>query len=366
MTGEVQTYDLPGLADVHVHLTDLEDIGAFRRAGVTAVRDLGGSLQEVRAQADLPGAPAVVSFGGAVDAAPVQGPLADRFGMVGVRHFGEVLRQLDQLARAGCAGMKLYQGFPPELVAPTVRAAHDRDLRVAHHIGSGSLPAFHRSPPLMAVRAGVDSVEHIHSFTAALIEPDQLADMVTDPIDTVGAAFGRVFLAWARVDLDGPRVREVVRTVVDSGTVVVPTLAPFAAMADDSTGGGLLAAWSRTREVPTDLVAAGLSAMLDFVGQLHAAGGKLAVGTDAASGTGINPGKSFWREMALLLAAGLTAHDVIMAGSPRGHTADRLGLSGRYHPDNHRVYLQAPNLATAIQRPEILFTLPSRPAIRVG
>ncbi|WP_424534044.1 hypothetical protein ACOZ38_27465 [Sphaerisporangium viridialbum] len=42
--------------------------------------------------------------------------------------------------------MKLYYGFPPELVEPAVRAAHEAGLRVACHLGTGTLPGFSRSP----------------------------------------------------------------------------------------------------------------------------------------------------------------------------------------------------------------------------
>jgi imidazolonepropionase-like amidohydrolase len=267
---------------------------------------------------------------------------------VGVRHFGDVVEHVERSVAAGAAGVKLYQGFPAELVSATIAAAHAAGLRVAHHVGSGSLPAFARCPVPVTVGAGVDSVEHVHSLTAALLDSRTLAELVTDRIDSVGAAFGRVFTAWSRIDLAAAAVTGLVELLADRGTVLVPTLTTFAAMARDTSAGGIPAVFARTRTVSQATVDAGLAAMLRFVGIAAASGVGVALGTDCAVGTGLLPGDSAWDELGLLLEAGLDARAVLRAAAPYGALADRLGI-GPPPDDGPLLLVRGPTLADALR-----------------
>ena len=182
---------VPGLADAHVHVSGMDGSAAqrFVSAGVLTVRDLGGRVDRVLGWPVGP-VPRVVSFGGQLDQHPLPEHMSADLGAVAVRHFGNVTAHVDHLVRSGAAGMKLYVGFPPELVAPAVRVAHAAGLRVAFHLGSGSLPAFRRTAVDVAVRAGTDSIEHVHSLTGDLLPPARLDAYVCDVLDSVAAAFG--------------------------------------------------------------------------------------------------------------------------------------------------------------------------------
>ncbi|MFG1876241.1 hypothetical protein ACGFIV_15525 [Sphaerisporangium sp. NPDC049003] len=326
---EVAHWVIPGVADAHVHVTGMpqEAAAGFTAAGVLTVRDLGGKVAHTRAWGGAEG-PHVVSFGGQLDQAPLHPHLSPALGATGIRHFGEIAEHVSDLTAGGAAGMKLYYGFPPELVEPAVRAAHEAGLRVACHLGTGTLPGFSRIGAARAVEAGVDSIEHIHSLTADLLPPDLLDAFLRDIIDTIGAAFGRVFTAWSRIDVDGDGARRLIDAFLRRGAVLVPTLAPFALMATEEAGTGLVGIFSRQREVDRHVLDAGKAAMLEMVKVMHEAGVAVALGTDSAHGTGVAPGGSTAHEIRLLMEAGLGEREVLRMTCPSSAVADRLGLPG--------------------------------------
>jgi hypothetical protein len=343
---------VPGLADAHVHVSGMDGSAAqrFVSAGVLAVRDLGGRVDRVLGWPGGP-VPRVVPFGGQLDQYPLPEHMSADLGAVAVRHFGNVTAHIDHLIRSGAAGMKLYVGFPPELVPPAVRAAHEAGLRVAFPLGSGSLPAFRRTAVHVAVDAGTDSIEHVHSLTGDLLPPARLDAYVCDVLDSVAAAFGRVFRAWAEIDPAGVRARRVIDLMVARRTVLVPTIAPFARMARGPAGpaGGIVGAFVRTRPSDPAGLEAGLANMVAFVAELHAAGGLVAVGTDTASSIGMPAGAGVSEEMCLLLDAGVGARDVVLMACGHGERAERLAIPGPAVPRQF-VLLRGASLGDAIRR----------------
>jgi len=343
---------VPGLADAHVHVSGMDGSAAqrFLSAGVLTLRDLGGRVDRVLGWPVGP-VPRVVAFGGQLDQYPLPEHMSVELGAVAVRHFGNVTAHVDYLIRSGARGMKLYVGFPPELVAPAVRAAHVAGLRVAFHLGSGSLPAFRRTALDVAVHAGTDSIEHVHSLTGDLLPPARLDAYACDVLDSVAAAFGRVFRAWAEIDPAGARARRVIDLMVAGRTVLVPTIVPFARMARGPAGpsGGIVGAFARTRPSDPATLEAGLANMVAFVAQLHAAGGLVAVGTDTAVSIGMPAGGGVPEEMCLLLDAGVGSRDVVRMACGHGERAERLAIPGPAVPRQF-VLLRGASLEDAIRR----------------
>ncbi|HEX5724788.1 MAG TPA: hypothetical protein VFX98_04940 [Longimicrobiaceae bacterium] len=311
---------LPALADAHVHLTFLPPAAGaeMARAGVLSVRDVGGECARVAAWAAAAGplAPRVEAYGEPLDGTPPE-PRAAAFGARGVSTAAEVEAHLDHLAREGAAGLKLYFGFPPELVAGAVAGAHARGLRVAAHLGSGTLPGFHGISPQAFAEAGGDTVEHVHSFTAAVLAPDQRAVRQDLP------SLSRVFLAWSQCDPGAPHVLEAIDRFAATGCGLVPTLSVLALMPGCIPLPGV--ADPRVEQLGEDprfaYVREGFARMLEFVGIFHARGGRLIAGTDLATdAAGVSPGGALPLELRLLRRAGISAAEVLCAAS--GHAVE--------------------------------------------
>jgi len=325
--------------DAHVHVMELpESAGAaLMRAGVTTVRDLGGIVARVRDWEAASEGPTVVSFGGQLDQHPLPAHLSTRLGAAGVRHFGDVVDHVSSMREQGAAGIKLYVNFPPELVRPAVEHAHRHGLRVAFHLGTGTLPGFSRLGVVDVLEAGVDSVEHVHSLTSDLLEPNHLDSFLTERIDTVGDAFSRVFRAWAEIDPYGPRAARVVRAFAATAGVLVPTLTPFDLMARrvSRDGRALTALFGRECNLAPETLLTAVLNMAAFVVHLQNGGGLVAVGTDSAGATGVDPASSFTAELRLLAAAGMSEGELLRAASPTDQRAERLGV--RAATDHHLV-----------------------------
>jgi hypothetical protein len=346
---ETRQWTVTPFVDAHVHVMELpESAGtALVRAGVTSVRDLGGVVARVRDWEAASDGPRVVSFGGQLDQHPLPAHMSTRLGAAGVRHFGDVVDHTVAMTEQGAAGIKLYVNFPPELVAPTVKHAHRRGLKVAFHLGTGTLPGFSRLDPVDVLEAGVDSVEHIHSLTSDLLEPRRLGDFLTERIETVGDAFSRVFRAWAEIDPDGRRSRRLVRSFAATGAVLVPTLTPFDLMARHASrdGRALTAIFGRECELGPETLLTAVDNMAGFVVALQRGGGLVAVGTDSAGATGVDPTSSFKAELRILSSAGMDAAELLRAASPTDQRAERLGVSAARE---HHLLLRGTTLLSAL------------------
>jgi hypothetical protein len=256
-------------------------------------------------------------------------------------------RRSENASSQGAAGIKLYANFPPELVRPTVVRAHKHGLRTAFHLGTGALPGFARLSVIDVVDAGVDSVEHIHSLTADLVQPDRLDGFITERIDTVGDAFSRIFRAWAEIDPCGPQATRVVRAFAATGSVLVPTLVPFHRMARRvrHDGRALTARFSHECDLAPETLLTAVRNMAEFVVHLQEGGGLVAVGTDSAGATGVDPASSFTAELRLLATAGMSEGELLRAASPTDQRAERLGVRAA---TDHHLQLRGETLKAAM------------------
>ncbi|MHB0963436.1 MAG: amidohydrolase family protein [Gemmatimonadaceae bacterium] len=320
---------LPGLVDAHVHLTFLPHAAGaeMSAAGVLTVRDVGGECTRVAEWVASAGlrAPRVLAYGAPLDGSPPE-PRARTFGAVPAATWIDVLTHLDRLSAAGASGLKLYFGFPPALAQAAIASAHSRGLRVAAHIGSGTLLGFCDLSPITFAEAGGDTVEHVHSFTAEVLSPGQ-RESLAQRIDL--SPFTRVFLAWAGVDLDAPRVNTCIDRFAATGASLVPTLSVLGLM------GGCIpfpgAAEEKGDAQPEDTglayVSAGFERMLEFVGRFHGRGGRVVAGTDlAAPSAAVPPSRALALELRLFERAGLSAEEAIEAATARAARA--LGSGG--------------------------------------
>jgi len=240
----------PGFIDMHVHLTGgklgtlgWEVLPALVGNGVTTVRDLGahwtietlgiGSNSRLLRQLSLDvesgkvvgptiifsgpplhqfdprmlqNPPMVEALRGASEdpgSKPIESPEEAR----------EVVRRL--IDEEGARSIKLYETIREPVAKAIFEAASGR-APVTGHLGLTSSK--------FAMRNGIGGVEHINQSPIRDLAPPHRRIGPDDCLFTPGYAL-TVLRAWADVDLNGPEVEDWLRTLVDTGSFMDPTVA---------------------------------------------------------------------------------------------------------------------------------------------
>jgi imidazolonepropionase-like amidohydrolase len=288
---------IPGLFNAHVHHGAPAELRRrFLLEGVTSVCDLGSTMEEMEEFLAMESdeGPAARGFrAGPIVTAP--GGYPD--GLYGTRINYEVAGPeearagIAELAARGVDMIKIavdpswnFDDPIPSLDLETTRAiveeAHRHGLRVRTHL---------IQPPQMelAVEAGVDVIEHLAMPRWPSREEEDSVMAAEDPV-------GFFFQRWA------PDYQPLLERMAAQGTAMVPTLSAVI--------GGFY-----TAEDPTPRQAWVARVVMDIPRRLHDLGGVIAVGND------FNDRATKERlpllEMEMLLAAGLSPMDVIVAAT---------------------------------------------------
>ena len=293
---------LPGLWDMHVHLSDNDGL-LHLAAGVTTVRDLANDtdrLLALRKQFDdgTVLGPRVLMAGFLDGRGPYAGPTK-----VFADSVEEARAAIDNYAKLGYVQIKIYSSIKPELVAPIARMAHGHGLRVSGHV-----PAFMTAEQF--VRDGADEIQHVN-----FLSPE---------IDTrTPARFTAVAENAAGLDLDSPRVRDFLAFLKERGTVVDPTVGVFEGLFTDRPGQisnvysavasrlpaqvrrGFLSGGLPVPEGKDALYRDSFEALLKMVARLERSGIPIVAGTDAMAGFSLH------RELELYVRAGIPAPRVL-------------------------------------------------------
>ncbi len=275
----------PPLADAHIHLSEAGPaaLDSLVAAGVVAVRDCGGELEELERWRDEIAAgrrrgPRIYLAGPLLD-----GPKPGARYRLTVLTPAEAERAVDSLADAGVDFIKTHNAIPPAAFFAVLRRSRLRGLRVAAHLPRG-VPAW------VAADSGVGSIEH----TAESV--------VASPIYAGYAADAQEAFAWWRSAAGDTMIAHLART----GVFVTPTLVRYEA-------GIALAATPQLRRAR----ALALADLMALTARLYRAGVPLLVGSDSGDpAVGVRPGPSVGREMELLKQAGIPAAAVREAASP--------------------------------------------------
>ncbi len=329
---------MPGLIDAHVHLMHESEHTApmYLAAGVTTVRDTGGSLAAVvewRA-AQRSGArtgPRLVFCGPILDLAPPVHPAVTA--IVGSAESAQ--STVDEIAAAGAWGIKIYAQIPPDLARTIIDRAREHGLPAI-----GDLSATRAS---QAIAAGIYGLEHASVVYQDLVPVDRQVGF--DYFHKHGAALWRK--EWnrgmAEVDPTGPAGQQLARQFADAGVFLDPTLvvierlaritdpdvlaAPGVAEMPESirTGWHARAAGRRDNWSARDfeLAQRAFAVSLAFTREVRRGGGQVLVGSDAPNPF-VVPGASLHRELELLVTAGMPPMEVLVAAT-RGN-AEALGL----------------------------------------
>lgn len=303
---------LPGLIDCHYHIE--EDPGVALRQlahGVTAFRDPGEWVDvhaPLRARIERERIPGPRSFltGPHLDGERPAYP-ADA---VVVRDPQEARRQVDRAVDAGATAIKIYFRLSLASALAVIAACRRHGIPSTAHLEILDARAL--------LDAGLTGVEHVTSFGTSIASP-MAAERYRQAVlaDNDARRDGRYAL-FADADLDGPEARQLYAVVQRTRPFVDATLAVFEARADDPA--------PKDSPLPPARRQAGFRQMLALVQRLHQHGARIVMGGHTEvphAGRGEAP----WRELELLVDAGLTQSEALTAATRHG--AAFLGRGGR-------------------------------------
>jgi len=228
-------------------------------------------------------------------------------------------RMVDYWAAEGMTSYKAYMNITREELGVAIQQAHAHKLKLTGHLCSVTWPE--------AVALGIDDLEHGPVFS----DTEFVADKKPDVCPVGGAS------SWAKQDVNGAPVQEMIRSLVSHHVAVTSTLPVFEAhtqgrptlqqrtldaMSAESARSYLI---DRARLVPDSPFAALLRKEMDFEVAFVKAGGLLLAGPDPTGNGGVLPGFGDQREIELLvgqqdrigtLAPGKQADLVLIKGDP--------------------------------------------------
>ncbi len=292
---------LAGLWDTHGHNTQAEWFPASLAAGITTVRDAGNEPEFI------------VPLRNAIRSGRALAPRLLLAGVIdgGASPLGTVTAETPEEARAAVARyqrlgyeqIKIYQSLKPELVAVVAAEAHRLGLVVTGHVPNGS-NAFN------SIEAGMDQINHIN-FITRLMYPRDFKFTPGTPAPLL--------------DLESPSAQAGIDYLKRHGTIIEPTLArselnlhPRATSFAEFEPGmaklpyELFVVLNNTG-VPAELkdrAQAALERSLKLTGRLHRGGVPLMAGSDL-----VVPGHTIFRELELLVRAGLSPLEAIRAAT---------------------------------------------------
>jgi imidazolonepropionase-like amidohydrolase len=289
---------IPGLNDMHVHLTSPVELPLYLANGVTTVFNLDGRAAHLR-------------WRDAIAAGRMLGPTIYSSGPLhnSAMTPAEAVRAVDAEADAGYDAVKIYNGVGAAEYPALVAEAKRRGLLLMGHVARG--------PGYAATVAAGQSIAHMEELTYTFFNPRGDDD-------------------FQHIVLDERRIGEAARLAADAGVFVTPTLTMFHAIIRQATdlrayleGAPLasLAPWLRAglepganvydqRYSPADLAL--LQRSLPFQRRLVRAMAdakvRLLTGTDA---TFLGPvaGFSLHDELEELVASGLTPFEALRAAT---------------------------------------------------
>ncbi len=338
---------IPGLVGMHDHLYYTDSISVQRRAGrleqpglfvaevpytaprmylaagVTTLRTTG-SLEpytdlkvKQRINANIMPGPAIDATAPYLEGAPT--PFAQMHELTGP---DDARRLVDYWAAEGMTSYKAYMNITREELGAAIQAVHARQLKLTGHLCSVTWPE--------AIALGIDDLEHGPVFA----DTEFVADKKPDVCPRGGGE-----AAWAKQDVNGAAVQELIRNLVSHHVAVTSTLPVFEAsvpgrpklqrrvldaMSAESAQSYLTARANVAMNSPMPAL---MRKEMDFEVAFFKAGGLLLAGPDPTGNGGVLPGFGDQREVELLVEAGLTPAEAIQVATENG--AKYLGRDDR-------------------------------------
>ena len=232
-------------------------------------------------------------------------------------------RMVDYWAAEGMTSYKAYMNITREELGAAIQQAHAHKLKLTGHLCSVTWPE--------AVTLGIDDFEHGPVFTDTEFVADKKADVC--PAGGSGS--------WAKQDVNGGPVQELIYKLVSHHVAVTSTLPVFEsgapgrpklqrrtldAMSAESAQSYLTARASVPLDSPMTAL---IRKEMDFEVAFVKAGGFLLAGPDPTGNGGVLPGFGDQREIELLVEAGFTPVEAIHIATENGAVylgqQDRIG-----------------------------------------
>lgn len=325
---------IPGLIDAHVH-AERWALSRYLAYGITSVRSLGGdrdsivALLEASQNGSLIG-PRLFVSGPMIDGSPATWPSATE-----VRSPEAARRAVDDRVLLGASVVKVYTKIDRRLLDPLINEANALQMPVAAHLG--------KVDAVTAATMGVHTIEHMSGVVESVLpDPSRLYRAHNDFF-----AGWRLFeLTWVSLSTAG--LDRTARALAATDAVLVPTLVlhdAYGHLADaqyisrlDLSGvpPHVREAWDlpdlirRARLSTTDFNTIRRSRRVQdlFVRTFRTAGGIVAAGSDSPNQL-LAPGASLHHELELLVAAGLSTEEALLAATrdaARALNSDTLGV----------------------------------------
>ncbi len=299
---------IPGLWDMHVHLSDSATAAQLLWWGITGARVMSGPLDKTlalreRLRNNPTLGPRLVAAGLALHG---KESFASDTGLALVQSAADARRAVDSLARRGVDFIKVHEGLSRDAWFAIAQSAAQHDLRLAGHVPAGL------SAETLSAH-GLTSIEHL----------EFLPDACLVIFDSTTRARHSAPAGCRPADL-----QLLLERLHANGVWLDPTISSFRVFAP--------------RQFPSIL-----AGFADLAVQIRDAGLPIMAGTDLGS-AGIVPGESLHDELGLLVASGYTPVEALRAATINPATylqaADTLGrVAAGYVAD--LVVLQANPLA---------------------
>lgn len=325
---------IPGLIDGHAH-ADESTVSRYLSYGVTSVRHTGGNLDRLTSLrtriggGTIPG-PRLYFSGETLTGAPAVWP-----GQIELTATADAAPAVARLAAAGVSQIKLYTHTTRELIEAVVQQAREKNVPVTAHLGYVDA--------LTAARLGVNAIEHLSGIVEASVRDPAPFYRAHERFPNGWMTFLR---GWA--GLDSVSLERTASSLVSLGVVMVPTLVQsetYARVLDTTYAKGLdlsgvstaeQEAWNlpdlvrRYAITPADLPLLKVSREKEdlFVRRYVALGGQVVTGSDSPNQL-LAPGASLHEELALLVKAGLSPSQALMAATSAAAQllrADSIGV----------------------------------------
>lgn len=151
------SYVIPGLFDMHVHLDSEDHFPLFLMNGITGIREMGNkdSIFDIRQKvktSELLG-PSMYICGPILEGNP---PVWDDFKILETR--AQATESVSELAGKGADFIKVYHTLGEDLLNTVIEQAHSHNLKVTGHIS-------HELNVVEAIKNGQNGVEHMSDIT---------------------------------------------------------------------------------------------------------------------------------------------------------------------------------------------------------
>jgi imidazolonepropionase-like amidohydrolase len=334
-------YLMPGLADMHVHVWTEADFLLFLANGVTTVRNMWGSEQQLDWRARIENGellgPTIYTAGPLMDGSP---PIWD--GSTVIETAEDAQRAVRDQKEAGYDFIKIYNRLSLEAYEALLASARDQGMPAAGHVPD--------AVGLDAVLAsGQVAIEHLGGYGDATVIEGSPMDLppgrsISELNRATADALKQIQSGeMAFSDLyDDAKLIAYAEATRDAGVWNVPTIVVFQEIPSDEADEVFSRPEMRyvdpltraTWDPSTTFYYDGLSddeirlmrrwndLRLHRAEALHEAGARLLLGTDTPNPF-VVPGFSIHEELANLVAAGLTPYEAIRAGTRDG--AEFLG-----------------------------------------